>query len=281
MKRLISIILCAIIFLSGLFTLSACNKREGDFEYTIEDGYAVLRHYHTQGDSVVELPETLGGYPLKEIADFGLCNTESVEKIIIGKNVEKINSWSFTNNQGLVAYEVHPDNTHFKAVDGVLYNYELTHLYYYPNNKLEMVEVTDDNGSTRTVKQINYTILEGVKVIGNKAFYKCWFTNNIVFPSTLEVIEEKAFAYNDNATTFVFNEGLLRIEADAFLLCYRLNTIEIPSSVEYIGDYAFYNCNQMKTFIVHKSESETANWGFKWWPTSNGDNLRNFNIEYA
>lgn len=64
----------------------------------------------------------------------------------------------------------------------------------------------------------------------------------IVFPSTLKIIEEKAFIGNEGLKAIILPEGLEKIGKMAFGFCGRKAEFEelyIPESVKHIGDEAF------------------------------------------
>jgi hypothetical protein len=254
------------------------NLRHGDLVYRIVEGQAVIRDYREGTATELIIPDYIDGYRVTEVANFGVVNTDRLERIVIGRYVSRIHGWSFTNNQALREFEVDPLNRHFKACGrGVLFNYNMTVLLFYPNGQWEWADTPDGR-----VRQINYDIPEGVTEIGIRAFYKCWFTNDIGFPSTLVRIGRMAFANNDIRHEFDFGHltNLRYIETDAFQYCWQLRRVVIPSSVVYIGDYAFFNNTRMEQFIVHLREEATADWGFKWWPTNNGDPLSGFSVTF-
>lgn len=72
-----------------------------------------------------------------------------------------------------------------------------------------------------------YTIPDGVSVIGDAVFSEC-----------------------RNLTNITLNRGITIIEQSAFSLCTNLTSIEIPDSVVSIESSAFANCNSMKNITI-------------------------------
>jgi hypothetical protein len=74
-------------------------------------------------------------------------------------------------------------------------------------------------GGLRSCNITNITIPNGVKIIDDRAFYRCESLVNVSIP-----------------------EGVTTIGAYAFYGCKYLRSVIIPRSVENIGAYAFYGC---------------------------------------
>ena len=78
----------------------------------------------------------------------------------------------------------------------------------------------------RNIKVVDLELGEGVKSVGDSAFYQCEQLTAVSFPNTLE-----------------------RIETNSFALCSNLKSIAIPASVNYIG-IAFTNCSKLESIEV-------------------------------
>ena len=101
------------------------------------------------------------------------------------------------------------DHPSFSSVDGVLFSKDMTRLIVCPGGKTG-----------------EYTIPDGVVVIGNNAFQSCLGLDSVIFPEGMSVIENRA------------------LES-----CYFLISVTLPSTVTKIGDGAFaYNLSE--TFDV-------------------------------
>lgn len=85
-------------------------------------------------------------------------------------------------------------------------------------------------------------IENGVKKIGNYAFYPCFYLESISFPATLERIGEKAFASagkeNPDALEIELPGSLISIGMGAFSGS-NIKSITIPGRVTYVGQNAF------------------------------------------
>lgn len=120
-------------------------------------------------------------------------------------------------------------------------------------------------------------ILNNVTEIGQRAFYSCYFKGNLVIPfgvielpnacfcvnsfsqielpSTLKVIGEYAFGFNNRiCEQIVFPEGLLTIGNRAFLDCSGIPSIIFPSSIQTIGSDAFDGCYNISSITCDSVE---------------------------
>ena len=84
-----------------------------------------------------------------------------------------------------------------------------------------------------------YSIREGVKVIGNNAFSECRSLTNINIPNSVTNIGDGAFAGCKLLTKIDIPDSVTNIGDKAFLRCTLLIKINIPDSVTNIGDKVF------------------------------------------
>lgn len=87
-----------------------------------------------------------------------------------------------------------------------------------------------------------YSIREGVKVIGNNAFSECRSLTNINIPNSVTNIGDGAFAGCKLLTKIDIPDSVTNIGDKAFLRCTLLIKINIPDSVTNIGDKVFRSC---------------------------------------
>ncbi len=70
---------------------------------------------------------------------------------------------------------------------------------------------------------------------------------DVVVPSDVEVIGEKAFYNNTAIRSIVLQEGVKVIKDEAFYLCKALTYVKLPSTLSRIGQSAFYSCKALST----------------------------------
>ncbi|MDE5880112.1 MAG: Ig-like domain-containing protein [Muribaculaceae bacterium] len=85
---------------------------------------------------------------------------------------------------------------------------------------------------------VEYTVTE----IEDYAFRYCGGINNVIFPSSLEVIGYRSFWNCNGFNEIVIPNSVKEIGVESFGACYGLNRVELGSSVETINSRAFSEC---------------------------------------
>ena len=98
-----------------------------------------------------------------------------------------------------------------------------------------------------------YSIKEGVKVIGNYAFAYCNTLTNIKIPDSVISIGDYAFAGCETLTSIKIPNGVISIGDSAFQECYSLAIINLSNNVTSIGERSFYWCNSLKKIEIPNS----------------------------
>ena len=98
-----------------------------------------------------------------------------------------------------------------------------------------------------------YSIREGVKVIGDYAFYWCWYLDSINIPNTVTTIGEGAFHLCNFLTSINIPNSVTMIGKWAFSGCKFLTSINISNSVTTIGEHAFWGCESLTNINIPNS----------------------------
>lgn len=272
LKKLVLYSLCLAI----IFSFAGCSVISSgpNIEYEVNDEGTVSVVKYTDSTEITEIviPDEYEGKPVTNIENFSIFNAESLKKITIGKNVSKIGEWAFTNNQALQEFVVDEENKYFTAVDGALYTKDMKTLLFYPSAR----NIEFDKFGT-ALNTSTFKIPDGVETIRSKAFYKCYYVENIEIPESVTVIEEKAFHRCNALKDLVLPSNLRYIGKDAFAYCGLLENITIPETVEEIGEYAFFNCSGMKS-ITMLCDKDKVVLNDNWEPTASGREIKDCNI---
>lgn len=271
-KSIVAAILAVVIL---MLTFSSCSVNQKTTQFKDVEGGAMLYRYggaSTETEYAVP-DETADKKPVIEIDNFGLANAEYLTKITIGKNVAKINDWSFTNCAMLEAFEVDEENQYFTAVDGVLYTKDMTEIVAYPNGKTPLEK--DENN--QVIGGGEYVAPSTVTYIRPNAFYLCWNLYSVTLNEGLEKVGYQAFLKCDNVRTINIPSTVTEIGKDSFAYMNTLTSLEIPSSVTKIGDYAFFATESVLQKVVVHNTRENIEIGEKndekyadWLPNKKG-----------
>ena len=156
---------------------------------------------------------------LVTIGDDAFCFCSRLISITIPYSVTTIGSCIFSHCYSLNSINVDAANTHYSAVDGVLFNYTKDTLIQYPTGNI----------------QAEYEIPNSVTTIGEWAFGNCMHLALVTIPLSVTTIEDCAFAG-----------------------CSGLYKITIPSSVTTIGERAL-SCSNLQTIFCETVIPPQAN----------------------
>ncbi|MFA5449307.1 MAG: leucine-rich repeat domain-containing protein [Clostridia bacterium] len=173
-----------------------------------------------------------------------------LHEIVLPSNTNYIDPNNFLQLTSLTAIKFDGESSLFTALDGVVYNKDMTTLVLFPRGK----------GAAQGSPQGEFHIPNTVTTIGEKAFmhYEGQI-KKIVFPSSVKVIGDGAFrhAFNTSDYSVELNDGLEKIGASAFDSV-LLSQITIPQSVTEIGNEAFINAANLYQINFHQNSALKA-----------------------
>ena len=103
---------------------------------------------------------------------------------------------------------------------------------------------------------------EGLREIGNSAFYCCFELNSVVIPEGVTSIGNQAFGWCGPYKTYgayyscrnfkevTLPSTLTTIGSSAFVCCHALQSINIPKNITEIKDSTFRNCYELSSIII-------------------------------
>lgn len=166
--------------------------------------------------SSIVLPDNV-----KRIEQNAFLNCRALDSIVLSASVSEV-----TPSDGcslLKSISVSKANSHFKSVDGVLFNADASALVWFPLGK---------SG--------NYILPATVTKVGDYAFRGC-SVSSFSLPEGITSIGQGAFAESKIADVSL-PSTLRAIPTAAFQNCSNLSVVRIGSGVEIISDYAFDGC---------------------------------------
>ncbi len=206
---------------------------ENGFTYTVENGEATVVKGPRGQFETLEIPETLGGYPVTALGDsafysVGYDTRTQAVTLVIPDTVHTFGKNCFTNNTEIGSLNIPKSlssvgtscfkNTNL-SFDSLTLN--LTHL-----------------GSEAFYGvQINNLVLgEGLTIIGAYAFSNCKI-QSLTLPHSVKDIKDYAF-YFCLLTDLTIPEGIENIYCSAFAHN-AIHTVNLPDSLLYIGSQVF------------------------------------------
>ena len=153
----------------------------------------------------------------------------AVKSVTIPKRVISIPYNLFYIFEDSESFAVNSQNPSFKSIDGVLFSKDGKRLIAYPIARQDK----------------EYTVPDGVEVIGERAFSNCRFLETVNLPNSIRRIERYAF-YCSALCRFDQPEQLRRICADSFAFCNALESVKLKEGLKVIDDEAFNGCTALE-----------------------------------
>ena len=244
---------------------------------TVKCSDGVLELYEYDGSRGLQYVQ-YGSYA--QLAGIGSCTDKDIviSATYNGVPVAIIEDGVFRNNKNIRSVSI-PNTVHYIGNDAFAFCTALESVIM--PEKLKILGSGAFNGCT-SLKSINLpagiteigayafseceslseiVIPEGVTVIGNEAFYACGL-QKVTLPSTLEWIQDRAFAGCKSLESIVIPDSVKEISQLAFKDCTSLSSLALGSGVELIEESAFENCTSLVSVTFPKSLRLLANDAF-------------------
>ncbi len=196
---------------------------------------------------------------VKEIGYAAFSECAGLVSVKIPDNVTKIGDSAFINCANLTKIDVTAGNKYYSSANGVLFNKDKSELICYPAG----------------IKNVGYSIPDGVTVIRDRAFNKCISLNSITIPKSVQDIETYSFfgctsleAINVAASNknYADANGILFSKDKTKIVCYPANkknmSYSIPVSVKVVGVAAFRDCIYLKGITIPDSVTNIEHHAF-------------------
>ena len=180
-----------------------------------------------------------------------------LQKVIIGKDVEKLKNEFLGMQSNLSSIEVDSSNTNFKIIDEMLYSYDGTRLLKCPVS----------------IAQENLILPETVTSVDSAAFAYCKNIKSITL-TNIENISSALFCSSEIINVSIPKAKI--IEYMAFYDCKKLESIYIPDTVTEIGSSAFSKTSALKSIFIPASVKTIDHFAFEYW-----ENDQTINCEHS
>ena len=180
--------------------------------------------------------------PITSIGDYAFYRCYSFTSVSLGSSITYLGTDCFDEciKVSSISYDVpklnDPKGSIFSDVGR---SADSTNVVFGPN-VLEIPRSIFHNGmSDNNIRSVTFS--EGIKTIGEYAFYRCVKITSISLPDSIVTIGERAFSNCTGLTEITIPENVERIEINAFSNCYKVHTIHYnaknaQSSYPFISD---------------------------------------------
>ncbi len=293
-KRILTIVLLLSAVILPCVFATGCTKSSGQFKYKFDNelnGYRVVQYVDTRsatGFKEVTIPDTFENKPVVAISRSAFSQCSYLNKVNIGKNIQKIENYGISNNRYLHDIVVDSDNKNYASRDGILYSKDFKTLIAYPNAKGAEYDIDGNIMSAYTTVVID----NSVEKIGIGAFYKCDAIGSLTLGDNVREIGAQAFLSANNIEELNLNNGSLEKLCDNSLLGLSreevvigsddkkkigVRTVTLPSTIKVLEDGTFYGCKLLAEVNIDLRLSELSSVIFEegWQPSAGGKNVEN------
>ena len=182
------------------------------------------------------------------LGDFVFSGCSRLTKVILPANVESLKGSAFDGCDAIREIVVDPANKHLKSLDGVLYDFDLKVIKFYPLGKdgdltklpWDTLTHIEDTVFRNNPKITSVNIGAKIVAIGASAFENCINLSSVTFDSGISGLAIGVSAFENCAALRQISlpDGTDTIGEKAFYMS-ELQSLSIPASVTTIGKYAF------------------------------------------
>lgn len=197
---------------------------------------------------------------------------KSLTAFEIPESVSTIDYYAFPLCFNIESFHVSPDNTHYCSVDGIIYDKEMTKLWFYPTARTGDLEIPEgvveiSSWAIRYSKVESVTLPSTLTSITEYCFDYCKSMKEIRFPDNCQIKEIGKYAFDacGSLIELVLPSSVEKIGYNCFSFCNNLKKLWLPESVRFTEGYEFYNCQQLDEVHVLSTEpyaicSTTFDW---------------------
>ena len=189
---------------------------------------------------------------VKEIGEGAFWNSTSLTDITIPSSVTTIGFGAFNGCTNLQNLLIDENNPKYSSVDGVLYNKDKTTLIQYPCANLntdytilDNVVAIEDRAFENSTNLVNITIPNSVKNIGEGAFRRCTSLESVSIPNSVVNLGN-----SDEKWVGIGELGGGGPTLGVFGGCRNLTSITLPSNLTTISAGLFSCCSKLKEITI-------------------------------
>lgn len=177
----------------------------------------------------IEFPNTL-----VSLGKWVFYNCRSIKNLNIPRNLTEIAYTALPGLTGLVYYTCSPFNPKYKAVDGIIYNKDMTMLVAYP----------------QAAPATSFDIPSTVTTLYDYCLHNCDNLTEVTIPETVTYFGMNIFSGSDNIESIDVPDGVTKMGVTVFGQCPKLSHVHLPASLDSIKNSCFYGCNSLTEVVI-------------------------------
>ena len=252
------------------FATKAEAATSGYYTYTVSNGEATITDVTTTISGDIEIPSTLGGYPVTSIGNDAFYDCYSLTSITIPDSVTIIGDYAFEDCTSLTSVTIGNSVT------------SIGYAAFCACDSLTSITIPDsvtsigDWAFSYCDSLTSITIPDSVTSIGDYAFLRCGSLANITVDSANTAFSSDKYGVlfnkdkteliqypiGNTRTSYKIPDSVTSIGSYAFKYCTSLTSVEIGDSVTSIGDWAFDGCDSLTSITIPDSVTSIGYYAF-------------------
>lgn len=258
------------------------EAESGDFEYEeLSNGSLKIVNYKGNATELV-IPSEISGKKIVEIGERAFIGCSNLKSVTMPGSVKEIGVYDYDDEEytglfdGCEALEeiiVEEGNAWYSSRDGVLYDKEMTTLFYCPERMEESITIPQSviNICSSSFYDSAFRDIYGTKYFSHTVLGNCLYLSEInVESDNTKYSSTDGLLYSKDGTTLLccpagkqgnimILDSVTNMRNAPFDNCNRLTSITIPESTVYIEAVTFFGCNDLTDIIVdEKNEFYSA-----------------------
>ncbi len=200
----------------------------GNYTYRVlPDGTAEITEYSGNAERLM-IPLRLGKKAVTGIGDLAFNKCNVLKSVTIPDSVTSLGANPFMGCNQLTDIKVSLEHEYLAVIDGVLFSKKDRRLVCCLSNK-----------------KGEYAVLQGIRIIGDYAFYGCSGLTSVTIPIRVTSLGDYAFYGCNGLTSVMIPYSVSSIGANPFSYCTGLTSVMVPSSVTRIDTDPFEDCDRL------------------------------------
>ena len=161
-------------------------------------------------------------------------NCRSITNLNIPRNLTEIAYTALAGLSGVMYFTCSPFNPKYKAVDGIIYNKDMTMLVAYP----------------QAAPATSFDIPSTVTTLYDYCLHNCDNLVEVTIPESVTLFGMNIFSGCDNIESIEVPDGVTKMGLTVFGQCPKLSYVHLPASLDTINNSCFYGCNSLTEVII-------------------------------
>lgn len=230
---------------------------EGIYTYSISSNKATITSVNASASGAIDVPATLGGYPVVALGNKAFDSKVNVTGITIPDSVLTLGEYVFQKCSNLISVSL--PNSITSMGKGAFDGCPLLTSVNIPNKLTTIPTIT-----FRSCYALPTVIIpSSIVTIASSAFDYCGLTS-ITIPSNVKTIESYAFSRCNNLVSIVIPNSVENLDVGILSSCVALTNVTLPTTIDTLPKYFFQSSTALKGITIPANIKTIKEGAFKY-----------------